>query len=511
LASPDLELKPLSARRTVGRAVVTATAATVVAYAFTLLQQVLLAHALGLSSAADTLALALVWAVSTTGPIGTTLGSILVPSYVAAREDSSEEDVRRLLSGTAVVAVVIGIALAVVTLVAAPFLAGLLGPGLDAAGSERLVRLLRLTAPLDVLWIAVWVVVMHANARHRYVIAGASFAVPSLPVIAGLLTIPAISVETIAVLYDIGAIAQVLLVVGIDREATRQILSRPDFSIVRALIPNLLVLGAAIALMGAQGVVIRALASLEGQGGVATADYASRLEVAGEQVLLSGLLAVVLTEWSYTALSSGDAPFGPRVGGVIARASGLFVIVGAAVPALAPPVVGLLLYGGRFSEANGVAVGSFLTFMSAGISGRLIVLLTARAYIARRRYWRLVGVGFVAIGGTAVVGLATLAAFGINAVAIAYSAGWIAAAAVSVAGLRVSLAEFRSEALRSGVVGGFALVVAVAVRNAAPESPVVQLALAGTAFAVTVWLVGHVLGLSTVREVEVQVARLAHS
>jgi peptidoglycan biosynthesis protein MviN/MurJ (putative lipid II flippase) len=111
-------------RPSAGRSVATATAATILAYAVTLVQQVLFARALGVGSATDALAAALAWGVSTSGPVGVTLGSVLLPLYVRATRAGDDGTARRLLSTTSAVGLAIGSLLAVATFAGAEPLRG---------------------------------------------------------------------------------------------------------------------------------------------------------------------------------------------------------------------------------------------------------------------------------------------------------------------------------------------------------------------------------------------------
>ena len=77
----------------------------------------------------------------------------------------------------------IGLVVAGATFVFAPALAAALTPGAVEEERALLARLLQLSAPLQLLWIAVLTAVSLANARGRFVVAALSTVVPSIPVI----------------------------------------------------------------------------------------------------------------------------------------------------------------------------------------------------------------------------------------------------------------------------------------------------------------------------------------
>ncbi len=268
-----------------------------------------------------------------------------------------------------------------------------------------------------------------------------------------------------------------------------------------------------MALMSSTGLILRALASLHGVGAVATSDYANRLEVAGEQVLLSGLLAVVFTRWSATLAGRGSGLERHR-GGLsdgIVQLVGAALVLAAAVPLLSAPVVGLLLEGGRFGRADTQAVAAFLAWMSLGIGARVVILVAMRALLAASRYRDLFTAAFAVLVVLTAAGLIAGAALGLNGVALAYSLGWAAAAVVAVVALQPNSVAIGRELVRAALAAGAAFVVTAAVVAVAPAAPAVHVLLGGATFVLAAWLVGHLLGVAVVRELESQLsARWAH-
>src|SRR5262249_31917532 len=116
------------------------------------------------------------------------------------------------------IALAVGFLLFVVTLVGAPFLAGILVPGGDDARRETLVGLLRLASPLEITWPLIYVAMSSANARERYLLAAGSFILPPLPVIALLVT-GAATVQLVALAYVAGTVLQLALLWAVEPES----------------------------------------------------------------------------------------------------------------------------------------------------------------------------------------------------------------------------------------------------------------------------------------------------
>ena len=415
----------------VAKAIGLTTAATALGYAVTLLQQVLYARTLGVSADTDALGVALAWAVGTTGPVGTTLAAVFLPRYVRAKEQSSETVAIR--SRATAIAIALGVLMLVLTFVGAPWLADALVPGGDDARRDTLVGLLRIAAPLEVTWPLVWVAVSSANARERYLLAAGSFILPPLPVI-GLLVSGAESVQLVAFAYVLGTLLQLLAVWALEPES-RPLLRARSSGLTFGIRQDVLPVGIAFGVLSLVPLVVRGLASGHGVGAIAIADYASRLVVAGQQILLSGLLAVTFTRWSRRTEMRAT-------GGIdsVGRTLLLVGIVGAVIAALLPmvsvDVVRFIFGGGRFHQAEADAVGAFVAWMGPGIAGQMVLTVALRAFLAADRPAPLLVSSACAVLASLVVGRAGQTVWGLNGVAAGYSAGYLVAAGIAVWAIR---------------------------------------------------------------------------
>ncbi len=505
--------EPRVSQSTPGRAVALATLATGVGYVLTLIQQIAFAKTLGVSVETDALAAALAWGVGTSGPIGTALSSVALPVYVlalAARDKRRARDVSRAAAG-------IGMGLAAllmaITFVAADWLSTALAPGLGGTDRARLAGLLRLTAPLELLWVLVWLSTARANAHERYGLAAGSFALPPIPVILVFALVRAPSVEQVAIAYLVGAVLQVVVVLAAvgDLHEMRPSLRSP---LISELGRRLVGAGAAFAILGVAGLALRSLASLQGPGAVATADYASRLVIAGEQVLLSGLLAVAFTRWSRAAAppdapstldrapaarpSAGDDPW--SVHGSTVRLAGGGIIIAFLVPIAAVPAITILFQGGRFDPGATLAVSDFLTWMSAGIAAHMLVLLAMRALLVAGRFMILLVIGLVAVLLMVVVAVLAMAAMRLNGVALGYSVGWVAAAWIAVMSVPIERTTFVSQVLRAAGSAALALAAALGVGVVLPVGAVLRPTIETAVFLLIVVVAGSVLRVAFVTD-----------
>ncbi len=410
----------------VARAIGLTTVATAIVYGITLLQQLLYARALGVSADTDALGAALAWAVSTTGPLGATLAAVFVPRFVRATGDAEKSEALRSRATT--IALASGGILFVLTLAGAPTLAGILVPGGDDARRETLAGLLRIAAPLEITWPLVYVVVSSANAKERYLLAAGSGILPPIPVIFLMVT-GAPSVQAVAIAYVIGTMLQIGAVWLLEPS------SRPAF--VRHAVPtvelarDLLPVGIVFGINALIPLEVRGLASVHGTGAVAIADYGSRLVVAGQAVVLSGLIAVAFTRWSRPASDErADGIDSVQRTLVLVGLAGLTIAV--VLPIASVPVIHVLFGGGKFSASDADAVGSFVTWMGPGIAAQMVLTVAIRALFAVDRGSPLILASGGAVLAVLVVGTATQTTWGLNGVAAAYSAGYGVAAVIAV-------------------------------------------------------------------------------
>jgi putative peptidoglycan lipid II flippase len=410
-------------KRTVVRAIGFTTVVTAIGYGITLLQQILYARTLGVNADTDALGATLAWAIGTTGFVGTSLASVFVPGYV---RESRQDPVRALRARrrATFITICVGGTLMLTTAFAAPFLASVLAPGVGADQQAKLVTLLRIAAPLEIIWPIFWLAVSVVNARERYVLAAASTVIPPIPVIL-LLLAGRPTVESVIVAYIVGAMLQVLTLWGVDRDSRPALGISGSNQLGRHMVP----VAAAFGFLSLIPLEVRGLASLQGTGAVAVADYASRLVLAGQQVMLSGLLAVTFTRWSKGRLTETRSRLDSMERTVLVVAT-IGVVVAFALPLVSVELTRIVFAGGRFTYADAADVGTFIGWMAPGIGAHMVLMGALRGLLARGRTRPVVIAGASAAIATLATGWLAQRWLGVHGVAVGYSAGYLVAAAV---------------------------------------------------------------------------------
>ena len=343
-SSPDA-MQALPAERptiSAGRAAVLATAMTVVSYSATLVQYVVYARTLGVGVETDALAIAIAWATVVAGLITTTLTGVALPRFVrnrAADPRLARSDFRSAVFLAAATALLF----AMLTVVGGNALAGALSPASDA--QAYLAQLIVATAPLILAWTIMGILLAVANATEHYGQAAASGVAPSAVVIAALVLSPNPTADIALNAYFVGALLQIVWLGVVARHDLAVLIPMPDRSQVEDLARRSVPMVLMLLLFNGAILVARAIATNGSSGDVAVFDYAARLVLAGQQVLLAGVLAVALTKWSQMAGS--NSPTNPQIGRTLAVALGLAIPAAALVALLAPELVNALLTGGQ--------------------------------------------------------------------------------------------------------------------------------------------------------------------
>jgi putative peptidoglycan lipid II flippase len=499
-SSPELASVAVAGRRgsvSAGRAAFVATAMTLASYGATLVQQMVYARALGVSSDTDALAVALAWALGIAGLIGTTFVSVVVPLFVRRRSTNPGGARTVFQSATALALAATGL-LALVTVLGRGALAAGLSPG--AAVHAQVADLLLLATPLLIIWTLVAVGLALANSMERYGLAAASGIAPSLVVIVALVVPQRPTVEIAMGAYILGGLLQIAWLAFIARAELRALMPLPDRRTVLQIARLAVPLGVAFAILNAAALIQRAIASLGTTGDVAIVDYASRLVLAGEQAVLAGVLAVMLTTWSLDAAQGASArlPIGRTIGGAL----GLLLPAAALLAILAPEIVALLYGGGRFAELDVQRVATVLRWMSLGIAAHMVLMLAFRALLAHGASWSIAGVGLLHVVVLVLVGIPAQAAFGVDGVAMAYSIGWIAALVVSLAVLRPRFehgSAFAGQLVATCTATIAASAAAVGALSFIPASSLGRFAVGLLVFSVAGWIAGHITGVDFVR------------
>jgi putative peptidoglycan lipid II flippase len=476
-------------------------------YGVTLLQQVVYGRVLGVNPETDALAASLAWATGIAGLVGTTFVSVMVPAYLQSLKENAAH-ARRLYRTATAISLSVGLAAALVTFVFSSQLAGLLLPGSDSQTIRILERLLPVSAPLIPLWIGVAATIGLANSHGRYSTVAASAIVPSLLVIAALLSPSQASGELTLVGYVAGAVIQLAVVLAIVRRWLGDLLPSPSWPDIRPLIARMIPIASAFVVLAMAALAARAIGSLGGPGDAAVVDYANRLVSAAETALLSAVLAVMLTAWSLEF--SADRRFGDgdsSVDAALRSSIGLLVPGAVALAIMAPDLVAVLFRGGRFTDSNTQTVANFLRWMAPGVAVHAFLMLALRAQLAQGAMWSVTGMAVVHLVVFVAVGLATHQLLGVAAVGLAYTVGWVCAASVTLAtvhvpGRNMILVWEAVRSLAASACAGALTFVALGVVGAVP---LIRLVAGTVAFGVSGLAFGSLLRVGFVGSLVAQV------
>ena len=385
---------------------------TVVSYSATLVQYVVYARTLGVGVETDALAIAIAWATVVAGLITTTLTGVALPRFVRNRV-TDPRLARSEFRSAVFLAAVVALVIAVLTVVGGNTLAGALSPASNA--QAYLAHLIVATAPLILAWTTIGILLAVANATEHYGQAAASGVAPSVVVIAALVLSPNPSADIALNAFVIGAVLQIVWLGVVARHDLGVLIPLPERSTVTSLARRSVPVVLTLLLFNAAILVARAIATTGSSGDVAVFDYAARLVLAGQQVLLAGVLAVALTKWSQMA--GAAEPTNPQIGRTLGLALGLAIPSAVALALLAPELVDALLTGGRFAPADAARVADVLRWMAPGVAAQMVLLLGFRALTAYQALWSMAGIGVVHLLVLAAVALIAQASMGVDGIA----------------------------------------------------------------------------------------------
>ena len=481
------------------RAAILATVMTMASYAATLLQFVVYARTLGVGLDTDALAIALAWATGLAGLITTTLTGVALPRFVRDRQ-ADPTGARSAFRSASALAIGTGVVLAVLTAAGADWLASALSTAPEAR--PRVADLMSAAGLLIVAWTVMGTLLALANATEHYGHAAASGVAPSTVVICALALSGNPTPEIAVQAYIAGAVAQIAWLAIVVRADLGAVIPKVDRSSIRAIAGRTVPMVLTLLLFNGAIVVARALASGGPVGDVAVFDYAARLVLAGQQVLLAGVLAVALTKWSQKAGSRDTT--NAQIGRTIGIALGLVIPAATALALLSPELVDTLLTGGRFASADAARVADVLRWMAPGIAAQMVLLLGFRALIAYQALWPLAGIGVAHLAALAVVAAVAHPLLGVTGIGLAYSCSWLVGVVLTLVALRPLIepgARIGRQAVATTIATLTAGLVAGTILQLSAAGPAIRLLIGLATFIVVGWVVGYAAGVEFVRSI----------
>ncbi len=368
------------------------------------------------------LALTLPWLV--VGPMMNAVSSVLIPILTECkilRAESVETTVSSTLTYGMIVAVIGAVIIGIVAPAILVSESRWLSPDMAARVSTATLWLL----PLILFQTAICVLEAAANAFERFWLPASGLLARQLATLVTLaVTQPLLGTSSLPVSYTAGAAVNLAMLMAYS--PNRWALIRPNMNLgsdTRAAIRLAAPVLASTLILQIGMVIGRLLAAQLGPGSVTALDYATRATTAVMELATSGVLIVILADWSRTQISGAAAQLQQKVGDTLRMAMFLAMPLVAVLFALRAPVIDLWLGhaggGAQFTSVVAAAFGFFLLGLPIDIAARIYV----RALLVRHSTRVLAVLSAARVGVTTILAIALLKKLGVSAIAIADSVG----------------------------------------------------------------------------------------
>jgi murein biosynthesis integral membrane protein MurJ len=393
---------------------------TIVAKLFVAAREMAIAWRYGVGTTVDAYQLALTITTWLPMMLTSVMTVVLVPRLVALGNRPAER--RSFVAELNGTVLMLGIAVAALTWIAAPAASALLASGSNAATLELTATMSRLMTPVALFAIVVGYLSARLQSRERF----AYSVTEALPAIAiGLLVIaPWVHGGAAPLIWGtlVGFLIQALVLgamtargdMGLGGLRIRH--RSPEW---RTLYGSLLVMAAGQVVLASTIPIDQAFASRLGPGAVATLGYANRIVM-----LISGFGAIVLARALLPVLSSTVADGSHELGGRQARQwVWLLMLIGAAITVavwlLAPWAVSVIFERGAFTTADSEAVAHVLRYGALQIPFYFAGLTAVQWIAARGRYASLLVIACLAILLKVAMNLLLVQSFGLAGIMMA--------------------------------------------------------------------------------------------
>jgi murein biosynthesis integral membrane protein MurJ len=393
---------------------------TIVAKLFVAAREMVIAWRYGVGTTVDAYQLALTITTWLPMMLTSVMTVVLVPRLVALGNRPAER--RSFVAELNGTVLMLGIAVAALTWIAAPAASALLASGSNAATLELTATMSRQMAPVAVFTIVVGYLSARLQSRERFAYS-VTEALPAITI--GLLVIaPWVHGGAAPLIWGtlVGFLIQALVLgamtargdMGLGGLRIRH--RSPEW---RTLYGSLLVMAAGQVVLASTIPIDQAFASRLGPGAVATLGYANRIVM-----LISGFGAIVLARALLPVLSSTVADGSHELGGRQARQwVWLLMLIGAAITVavwlLAPWVVSVIFERGAFTTANSEAVAHVLRYGALQIPFYFAGLTAVQWIAARGRYASLVVIACLAVLLKVAMNLVLVQSFGLAGIVMA--------------------------------------------------------------------------------------------
>lgn len=432
------------------------------------IRELLVASAFGTTVAASALVLA-----QTVPNLSRSLASedvahgTLVPTLADLRREGAESEARRLAVLCALWATVMLAVLAVAIAVLSQAVVDLISPGLSGDGRELTATLLVLLCPVIVFNGLLGAGSAMLVSDGRFGVVGAAGVASNIPVLVGLVTVPGISVRTVALLLVAGYALQAVVlghfafVAGKARSWRGEVpyaRLRPDLMRVARLAPPIVV---SLGMASLSGVVDMAFSSLVSSGAPAALDKGFRLIMLPYGVFAMAIGVVALPRLAAAASRPDD--FDQELLRATRLQAALLLPLAVAAVLMADPVVRLVYERGAFNSESSSLTSSALVGVSFALPALGLSLVGSRAWLSRKRPGipaALASIGLIANAGldAALIGPFGVAGIGV-ATGIVHAAVGLALILSAGGNRRAMVSDLSQYGLRlAGLVGASALI-----------------------------------------------------
>lgn len=405
---------------------------TAVATALGFGRDLLMARIFGASTNTDAFLVA--WMIPETAApvlIEGALSFLLVPLFSRAIE--RKEDVREVLSATLppISAVLLG--LTVVTAIGAPWLVGVLAPGIPEAGLAA--NCMRLTSVTILMFGLAGYLSAGLRSHQRFTAPATIYVAYNLGII-GFICVFHEQLGVLAVALGVMAGSVGMVAVQLPSFVRRVGLPRLVWPAVLTLGGAFIPIAAFSLLRQGQVFVERFLGSSLAAGSISHMNYAQK--IAQVPMVLSLVVATVTFPQLVRSITAGDTVAARRRITHDLLVAGVIVLLAtAALVVFAPEIVRLLLEYGAFSADDTAATVAIMRLYSLGLFGQAVVGVACRVYFCvARPTWYPAASMTAGLALTAVVAVAATPYWGAGGIAVANATGITATAAILLAGLR---------------------------------------------------------------------------
>jgi putative peptidoglycan lipid II flippase len=348
-----------------------------------LVREVIVAAWFGTSAAMDAFVVAAALAALVMNWLQKPIQAVVVPLFMGELAARGEKGAWSMLSGPFATCVAMFVATAAVGVGAAPYLAMLIAPGLEAESASLAGQLARMLMVAALLQAIAHFLAAIFHAYQRFGRPGAMPAVENLVVAGGMVVLaPALGIHGLAIAAVVAALLQVLMQLPVVWGNLQHCRFRID---VKDPIVRRIVTLAVPLTIGAGGVELgritdRLFASLLPVGRLSALAYAQQLTYAGFNVFAASLMTVLFPFLVSRANVAGYDDVARKLGRSLTVLFAIVAPISAGLVVLNEPLVRLVFQRGAFSEHSVQLTSQAVLFYALGLAAYIVSQVLSFAF-----------------------------------------------------------------------------------------------------------------------------------